>query len=139
MRTREMTITDYGIDESCERELLEMATMPENQKFLSIAANVSNSYLAPYLVRSLTSGRYQDGRLKLGYRSLFKGCYYRPCKEDDFYAYRRLTLAIFHSLIKSRQFAKMPQEYNLLYPVREETTVEVPEPGNLKKPKIFPR
>ena len=110
MRTREMTITDYGIDESCEKELLDMAAMPENQKFLSIAANVSNSYLAPYLIRSLTSGRYQDGRLKLGYRSLFKGCYYRPCKEDDFYAYRRLTLVVFHSLIKSRQFAKMSRE-----------------------------
>ena len=35
--------------------------------------------------------------------------------------------------------AKMLQEYNLLYPVREETTVEIPEPGeDLRKPTDCP-
>ncbi len=34
---------------------------------------------------------------------------------------------------------KMLQEYNLLYPVREETTVEIPEPGeDLRKPTDCP-
>ena len=35
--------------------------------------------------------------------------------------------------------AKMLQEYNLLYPVREETTVEIPEPGeDLRNPTDCP-
>ena len=104
MRIREKRLMDYGVSESRERELIILAQQEENRGILEEAAEVSNSYLAPYLVRSLTSGRNQKGQSKVGYRTLFKYAPYPPCKEDDFYAYKRKTLAVFNTFLNGRAF-----------------------------------
>lgn len=100
MRTREMKLSDYGIDDSRKKELLEMAMRKENREALEAAAKISNPALAPYLVASLVSEKNKDGKSKVGSRTLFRSMYYPPCTEDDFYAYRRKTLAVFNYFIK---------------------------------------
>ena len=104
MRTREKRLMDYGITARRGHELIILAQQEENKEILEEAAEVSNSYLAPYLVRSLTSGRNQKGQSKVGYRTLFKYAPYPPCKEDDFYAYKRKTLAVFNTFLNGRAF-----------------------------------
>lgn len=104
MRTREKTLADYGISRSRARELMILVQQKENRVFLEEAAEASNPYLAPYLIQSLTGERNRDGKAKIGYRQFFKYVQYPPCKEDDFYAYRRRTLAIFNNFLNDRAF-----------------------------------
>lgn len=97
-----MKFEDYGIDKNRKQELMELVCLKENREILEKAAQMSNSYLAPYLVASLTSDRCQNGNLKAGCRTLFQSLPYSPCTENDFYAYRKKTLAIFDSFLKMR-------------------------------------
>ena len=91
MRTRKKKLADYGIGEERGTELLKLAALEENQETVCRAANLSNPYLAPYLVRSLQQG--------IGYYKLFGKMYFRPCTGADFYGYRRKALAIFNRLL----------------------------------------
>lgn len=91
MRTRKKKLTDYGISEQRGTELLKLAALEENQETVCRAANMSNPYLAPYLVKSLQK--------KVGYDRLFGSMYFRPCIRQDFYGYRRKTLAIIDQLL----------------------------------------
>ena len=93
MRTRVKRMLDYGIDEVRCKELLELAKCEDNQRILEMAAKASNDYLAQYLVISLQ-------KKGVGFRSLFKDEVYLPCTEDDFYAYKRRTLALFDIFLK---------------------------------------
>ena len=93
MRTRVRGMLDYGIDETRCKELLELAKREENQRILEMAAKASNDYLAQYLVISFQ-------KKGVGFRRLFKDEVYPPCTEDDFYAYKRRTLALFDIFLK---------------------------------------
>lgn len=53
MRTRAKRLIHYGITEERGRELLKLAALEKKQDIVRRAAMESNSYLAPYLVRSL--------------------------------------------------------------------------------------
>ena len=99
MRIRKKKLTDYGISEERGAELLELAAMKENQRTVCKAASLSNPYLAPYLVKSLQE--------KVGYDRLFGSMYFRPCVRQDFYGYRRKTLAIIDRLL-----ADMAEEHH---------------------------
>lgn len=91
MRTREKKLADYGISEERGAELMKLAALEENQETVCRAANLSNPYLAPYLVKSLQQG--------VGYYKLFGKMYFRPCTGADFYGYRRKTLSIIDRLL----------------------------------------
>lgn len=91
MRIRAKKLIHYGISKERGQELLRLAMMEENRQAVCKAAEESNSYLAPYLVKSLRQG--------VGYYQIMGTMYFRPCTAADFYGYRRKTLAIFDRLL----------------------------------------
>ena len=95
MRTREKKLSDYGITEERGRELLRLAALEENRQAVCEAAEESNPYLAPYLVKSLRQG--------VGYYQVMGAMYFRPCTAADFYGYRRKTLAAFDKLLTGKE------------------------------------
>lgn len=90
MRTREKQFRHYGICQERVQELLILAKAEENQELLQKAAGNSCAWLSEYLIRSLSSG--------IGYEQMYKQTYI-PATKADFYAYRRKTLAAFHTLL----------------------------------------
>ncbi len=96
MQIRDMKMEDYGISEARSKELMELARLEENRDVLEMAANASNDYLAKYLIVSLS-------RKRAGFRTLFKYEAFLPCTKNDFYAYRRRTLAFFDSFLRHRE------------------------------------
>lgn len=112
MRTREMKLSDYGLDKAQVNILLKKAKKKENRTLVENAATASNSFLSQYIVKSLVADTFKDGRSKVGYRTLFKS-YFLPCTEDDFYAYRRKALYIFKILLRGRETENMSGEKDM--------------------------
>lgn len=96
MRTRKKKLADYGITREEETELFRLARLEENKEVLCKAAEVTNSFLAPYLIKSL-----QDGS---GYYRIFGKMGLRPCTGADFYGYKRKTLAVFKILLREQEY-----------------------------------
>ncbi len=94
MRTRNRKLIHYGITEARGRELLQLATQEDYRDLVCQAAELSNSYLASYLVKSLRQG--------IGYDRIFGRRYIYPCTRADFYGYRRKTLAIIDRLLAEK-------------------------------------
>lgn len=93
MRTRDKSLSDYGIDCSRMAELMELARLEENKGLICKAAELSNPGLSTFIIESLTQKRGYD-------RIYIKS--YIPAKCDDFYAYRRKTLALFSLLLEGK-------------------------------------
>lgn len=91
MRTREMRFCNYGLSDARVAELMQYCKEPENMEMVKCAAAYANTSLSDVLAKSLTTG--------MGYLRLI-------CTDDifydkpDFYAYRRLTLALLDVLLK---------------------------------------
>lgn len=91
MRTRDMTYSDYGISIDRAKELLSLCkngSIPRS--LMEEAIKQSGFGLPDRMVECLTSGK--------GYYVLDKKEYI-PCKNDDFYAYRRKSIAILDRLL----------------------------------------
>lgn len=93
MRTRDKSLSDYGIDCSRAAELMELARREENKGLICKAADLSNPGLSTFIIESLTQKRGYD-------RIYIKS--YIPAKRDDFYAYRRKALALFSLLLEGK-------------------------------------
>lgn len=91
MRTRHRKLIHYGITEARGQELLKLAAQENNWDLVCRAAELSNSFLSPYLVKSLQQ--------EIGYDKVFGKRYFYPCTKADFYGYRRKTLAILDRLL----------------------------------------
>lgn len=91
MRTRHRKLIHYGITEARGQELLKLAAQENNWDLVCRAAELSNSFLSSYLVKSLQEG--------IGYDKVFGQRYFYPCTKADFYGYRRKTLAMFDRLL----------------------------------------
>lgn len=97
MRTREKQFRHYGICPERVQELLTLARAEENRELLQKAAESSCAWLSEYLIRSLSSG--------IGYEKMYMQTYI-PATKADFYAYRRKTLAAFHTLLLDTELHK---------------------------------
>ncbi len=93
MRTRDKSLSDYGIDCSRAAELVELARLEENKGLICNAADLSNPGLSTFIIESLTQKRGYD-------RIYIKS--HIPAKRDDFYAYRRKALALFSLLLEGK-------------------------------------
>lgn len=93
MRTRDKSLSDYGIDCSRAAELVELARLEENKGLICKAADLSNAGLSTFIIESLTQ--------KKGYDRIYIKSHI-PAKRDDFYAYRRKTLALFSLLLEGK-------------------------------------
>nr|WP_289707385.1 hypothetical protein [Enterocloster clostridioformis] len=93
MRTRDKSLSDYGIDCSRAAELMELARLEENKGLICKAADLSNPGLSTFIIESLTQ--------KKGYDRIYIKSHI-PAKRDDFYAYRRKTLALFSLLLEGK-------------------------------------
>ena len=93
MRTRDKSLSDYGIVCSRTAELMELARLEENKGLICKEAELSNPGLSTFIIESLTQKRGYD-------RIYIKS--YIPAKRDDFYAYRRKTLALFSLLLEGK-------------------------------------
>ena len=91
MRTREKSLSDYGIPRQDQVQLVQMCKNLDeiDMKILKEAATSAAPGLEKYVLRSITTPN-------LGYRRMGDV----PIKEDDFYAYRRKTLAIFYDRLR---------------------------------------
>lgn len=85
MRTREKRYADYGLTDDRVKELLAFCRNPDNAEMVRKAAVAANPPLADAIVNSLIQ-RY-------GYDA--QTCWVEiPAIKADFYAYRRLTVAV---------------------------------------------
>ncbi len=85
MRTREMRFCNYGLSDTRVAELMQYCREPDHAETVKRAAVYANVSLSDILTKSLTTG---TGYIRLMYTDdIF---YAKP----DFYAYRRLTLAL---------------------------------------------
>ena len=91
MRMRYKYLSDYGIPGQDQKALLIRCAHLDNdeKKILEAAALSAAPGLEKYIIRSIT----EPG---MGYRSIGD----IPIGEDDFYAYRRKTLAIFYDRLR---------------------------------------
>lgn len=91
MRTREKSLSDYGIPLQDQARLVQMCKSLDelDMKILEESAISAAPGLEKYVLRSITTPN-------LGYRRMGDV----PIKEDDFYAYRRKTLAIFYDRLR---------------------------------------
>lgn len=90
MRTRYKSYDDYGISPDLQKRLIAKCKNLSQQDRLHLfqsAISVSPGLEIP-IYESLTTGA--------GYRTMVNNGKQIPAKEDDFYAYRRKTLAEFH-------------------------------------------
>ena len=60
MRTRDKSLSDYGIDCSRTAELMELARLEENKGLICMAAELSNPGLSAFIIESLTQKRGYD-------------------------------------------------------------------------------
>ena len=94
MRTREMSISDYNIPDSDYKKLLEYCrnmNVDDRLKLFQSAISAAPGLELP-IYESLIMG--------VGYRTIIKQGRNIPAKEDDFYAYRRKTLATFYDRLR---------------------------------------
>lgn len=94
MRTREMSISDYNIPDSDYKKLLEYCRnmdVDDRLRLFQSAISAAPGLELP-VYESLVTG--------VGYRTIIKQGRHIPAKEDDFYAYRRKTLATFYDRLR---------------------------------------
>ena len=95
MRTRNMTYSDYGISVDRAKELLSLCENGSIPRLLIEEAIKRSGFGVPdRMVECLTSGK--------GYYVLDKKEYI-PCKSDDFYAYKRKSIAILDWLLEEQE------------------------------------
>lgn len=94
MRTREKTMWDYNVPPEDQKKLYEMCKNLNQEESLQLfqCAISAAPGLEIAIYDSLTSG--------FGYRSLIKMGRSILATEDDFYAYRRKTLATFYDRLR---------------------------------------
>lgn len=94
MRTRYKSYSDYGISMDLQKKLIVKCRNLEQQDRLHLFQSAISA--APGLeipiYESLTTGS--------GYRTMLNIGKQIPAKEDDFYAYRRKTLATFYDRLR---------------------------------------
>ena len=94
MRTRYKSYSDYGIPMDLQKKLIVKCRSLEQQDRLHLFQSAISA--APGLeipiYESLTTG--------IGYRTILNTGKQIPAKEDDFYAYRRKTLATFYDRLR---------------------------------------
>lgn len=94
MRTREMSISDYNIPDSDYKKLLEYCRNMNVDDRLRLFQSAISA--APGLELPI----YESLIMGVGYRTIIKQGRNIPAKEDDFYAYRRKTLAMFYDRLR---------------------------------------
>lgn len=94
MRTREMSMADYNIPDDEYKRLIEYCKSMgvDDRLWLFQCAISAAPGLEIPIYESVISGS--------GYRTMVKNGRYIPAKEDDFYAYRRKTLAEFYDWLR---------------------------------------
>ena len=92
MRTREKRYADYGLTDSKAKELMAFCRNPDNAEIVRRAVVAANPLLSDNLFVSLTEGKGNDRQYRYIYRP--------PATKADFYAYRRLTLAVLDILLR---------------------------------------
>lgn len=92
MRTREKRYKDYGVTKEEKEKVLNFCknAKKEDEFLIRNAALCANPYIADYICDSLKND--------LSYDRLFKTLYV-PIGRDDFYGYRRKTIAILKNLL----------------------------------------
>ena len=94
MRTREMSLVDHGVfpgDEEKIKLYCRNLSVEERLRLFQCAISAAPG-LEITIYESLITG--------MGYRTLIKCGRQIPAKEDDFYAYRRKTLAEFYDWLR---------------------------------------
>ncbi len=102
MRTRYKKMSDYGISDEDSKKMLDYCQSMNTEERLRLfqCAITSAPGLEIVVYESLVTGA--------GYRTITKRGRNIPIKEDDFYAYRRKTLAAFCKQISKR--GEKPEE-----------------------------
>lgn len=93
MRIRDESLSDCGTNCSWTVELVEPARLEESKDLIYKAADLSNPGLSIFIIEPLIRKR--------GYDRIYIKLYI-PAKRDDFYAYRRKTLALFSPLLEGK-------------------------------------
>lgn len=95
MRTREMSLADYGVfagDEKQLREYCRNMGVEDKRELFRCAISA-----APGLEVEVYTSLTEKGA---GYRTLIQRGWKIPAKEDDFYAYQRKTLHEFYDWLR---------------------------------------
>lgn len=90
MRIRKMSFTDYGISDKRATELLAYCRQSGDTESVRRAAAYANPIMADVIADSLTSGKGYWWLTRT--RSIYYG-------KSDFYAYRRLAVALLNVLL----------------------------------------
>lgn len=93
MRTRNMSLSDYGVPKEDQDNLYKRCRSPdkEDEEILTECVKSSAPGLENFIYDSLSSGKSYD---------VISKKQYIPAKIDDFYAYRRKTAAEFYRILK---------------------------------------
>lgn len=94
MRTREKGMKDYNVPQEDYEELLKRC------KKLNIEDGLHLFQCAISAAPGLEIAVYESITTGAGYRTIISRGRFIPCKEDDFYAYRRKTLATFYDRLR---------------------------------------
>lgn len=92
MRTRKKQYTDYGMSDERVRELLAFCRNPDNAEMVRKASSAANPWLSNFIFVSLTTGK--------GFDRQFRYAYHLPSTKADFYAYRRLAVAVLDIMLR---------------------------------------
>ena len=94
MRTRYMNMNDYGVPPDDQDRLYDRCKSLDKEESLILfqCAISAAPGLEIAIYESLVSGK--------GYRTMTRSGKHIPAKEDDFYAYRRKTLATFYDRLR---------------------------------------
>lgn len=94
MRTREMSMADYNIPDDDYKKLMEYC------KNMGVDDRLRLFQCAISAAPGLEIAIYESIIGGSGYRTMIKKGRYIPVREDDFYAYRRKTLAEFYDRLR---------------------------------------
>ena len=94
MRTRYKSYSDYGIPMDLQKKLIVKCRNLEQQDRLHLFQSAISA--APGLELPI----YESLIMGVGYWTIIKQGRNIPAKEDDFYAYRRKTLATFYDRLR---------------------------------------
>lgn len=94
MRTREKSMWDYGVPDDDQKKLLEKCKkLTQEESLILFQCAISTAPgLELVIYESITRG--------VGYRTILSSGRPIPATEDDFYAYRRKTLAEFYDRLR---------------------------------------
>ena len=94
MRRRYKYFSAYGITKEESKELMRLATLPENEPLVRLSANEAREELAEFLYLSMTKN--------LSYEKVDQ-IIYVPVKGDDFYGHRRYAFYLLKLFLKCRE------------------------------------